>query len=77
MLDAPFYGIRVAEFSRYLSSFIHPLKKTRFWFTRLVMGNKNSPAIQQQFFLQTLQTYHCWIDDVVIATDEESQFLER
>lgn len=78
-LDAPkaFYGIRVAESSRYLSSFIHPVRKTRYWFTRLVMGNTNSPAIQQQFFLQTLQTYKCWIDDVVIATNDEADFLDR
>ncbi len=78
-LDAPkaFYGIRVAPKSRYLSSFIHPIKKQRFWFTRLVMGNTNSPAIQQQFFLQTLQTYPCWIDDVLVATHDQATFLKR
>ena len=78
-LDAPkaFYGIQVAASSRYLSSFIHPIKQQRYWFTRLVMGNTNSPAIQQQFFLQTLQTYACWIDDVVIACTDPNDFFTR
>ena len=78
-LDAPkaFYGIQVAEGSRYLSSFLHPIKQQRYWFTRLVMGTTNSPAIQQQFFLQTLQTFPCWIDDVVVACDDQQEFLFR